>query len=259
MEIHIFLLTLVTAALLCVIPAAALTTVQAVPSSVTLGVGETATVDIVIDTLPEGISGAKMDVSLSNGAVADITDITYAGWALLGVKEGLPADNVLLKAADLQREVGPGATDVIFATLTITGVSSGTTSVEINVLKLDDDGGYPVNVEPTQEPISVPTTAVPVSTTSGSSGGNSGGGSSSGGSPGHSTVTLTEPSQTQVQIGDPTPQSTRSAATTGTETGNSPSVPDTSHPTTPPAAAPLGILVPVLAALVVAAVVVWKR
>ena len=65
--------------------------------------------DIVIDTLPNGISGARLNVSLSNGAVADITCVEYAGWAKLGVSTDLPADRVMLKAVDLnpQIEAGP--------------------------------------------------------------------------------------------------------------------------------------------------------
>ncbi|WP_062397651.1 hypothetical protein [Methanogenium cariaci] len=148
------ILILLAAALLCAAPVAAITTVQAVPSSVTLAAGETATVDLVIDTLPNGISGGgKLTVSLTDGAVGDITGATFPDWAGLHSAGDLPADETVVKVADMGKQIGAGAKNVVFATLTITGVANGTTSLEVNIEKLDDDDGYPVNQEPTRCPL----------------------------------------------------------------------------------------------------------
>lgn len=243
-------LILLAAALLCIIPVTASTTVQAVPASVTLTSGENTTVNIVIDTLPNGISGAKINVSLSNPAVADVTDISYAGWVGLGVTADLPAKEVLLKGADLNHQVESGAEDVTFATLTLTGVSNGTTAVEIDVLKLDDDGGYPVNDEPTEEPTSVPTT-------SGNSGGSSG--SSSGGTT-SSTTTETPVTTLQTQTNETTPQPTESITGVDFVTIRTPASETSPLSTTTNAEkSPAGILVPVFAMMVIAAFAVWKR
>lgn len=249
-------LVLFIAAFLFIAPATAVTTVQAVPASVTLTPGENTTVDIVIDTLPKGISGAKMNVSLSNGAVANITDISYAGWANLGVTEDLPAKEVLLKAIDLNHQVESGAEDVTFATLTLTGVSTGTTAIEVDVLKMDDDKGYPVNngsTEETTSPTSVPTTST--SSSSGNGGGD--GGSSSSGTTQSATETSVETIQTQTS--ETTLQPTVSPTGTGFVTIKTPAETSPLPTTTDPQTSPVGILMPILAMMVLAVFVLRKR
>lgn len=240
MKLSLLISALFAVALLCALPAAALTTVQAVPSSVTLGAGETTTVDLVIDTLPDGLSGGKLTVSLTDGTVADITAVSYPDWASLHANGDLPADETYVKVADMTKQVEAGAKDVVFATLTLTGVANGTTSVDVVIEKLDDDDGYPVNPTPTAVPTQVPT----------SSGGNDDDYRPTHVSTRSPTVTATA---TRVIV-DPTAavstsEPTVTAIPVPTSSGDDVTVcPTCSIPATPiPTQSPVGALLPILA------------
>ncbi len=99
------------------------------------------TFTLVLSEAPEGLSGCNVTISLSNGSVATITDLTYPGWATVYQNLILPADSVTLKMADLTKQVEPGATNIAIATFTVRGEALGSTAVGVSVTAMDDDDG----------------------------------------------------------------------------------------------------------------------
>ena len=109
------------------------------PPSSTIGIGGNGAVSIVMDTVPSGLSGYQITVSLSDPSIGMITDVTQPGWAGLFSATPLPGSSVTIKAADTAMEVGPGATSVLFATCKITGVKEGQCNIMIQPDMVDDD------------------------------------------------------------------------------------------------------------------------
>ena len=97
-----------------------------------------------------------MNVALSSPGIARISAVTMPDWASLKNVDGtLPAESVNLTAVDLSDTVQKGATKVAMATLTVDGVSAGTTSIVLTVSELTDDNGDPIQFTTTQAGISV--------------------------------------------------------------------------------------------------------
>ena len=124
--------------------------VAASPAKVKVGdceatVGKTDTVDIALDEALQGLSGYNMTVSLSNPAIAEIIAVNFPAWAALKENSTLPADSFWMKAADLNNQVGANATNIILGTLTIRRDSAGEASINLAVLRMDDDNGKPIS------------------------------------------------------------------------------------------------------------------
>jgi len=145
-------------------------TIQANPADLTLPPGGTAEVSYVLDSAPSGIAGYMMVLELTNPGVADITAVQFPSWGSLNNVTTLPADRVQLSAVDLELIVGPGATQVPLATITIRGQNAGVTEVRIASIQLTADGGD--NIQPSIPSLRV--TTVGSSTGTGGSGGGGG-------------------------------------------------------------------------------------
>lgn len=96
-------------------------------------VGNTTTIDIVADDLPDGLSGFEINVALADTAIADITAVQYHTDLSPTIAPSLPADSVDLFAADVDEQIQAGASGVTLATLTVQGTAKGTTSVDITI------------------------------------------------------------------------------------------------------------------------------
>jgi 2',3'-cyclic-nucleotide 2'-phosphodiesterase (5'-nucleotidase family) len=115
-------------------------------SSTTVANGETGAVNLTLTTT-EGFSGGQVTVSLSNGSVARITGASY-GDALGLTREPEVANDgssVVLRAADVDHRIEPGATDVRLATVTVRGESAGTSRVNVTVSSFDNETGAPAS------------------------------------------------------------------------------------------------------------------
>ncbi len=120
------------------------------------GPGETAEIPVTIDTLPAGLAGYKMDVTLSTPGIAQITAATLPDWAALKNVDGtLPTESTTLTAVDLMDAVKAGATSVPMATFTVTGVKAGTTNLVLTLTELTDDSGNPIEFTITPAGITV--------------------------------------------------------------------------------------------------------
>ncbi|MFA5295804.1 MAG: PKD domain-containing protein [Methanoregulaceae archaeon] len=114
------------------------------PETQSFNIGETAEYLIVLDRAPEGLAGYDMVVSFGNTGIAEFTSVTYPGWAELIHTPPVPSQSVLVQAADTGKQVQEGAADVVLATITVRGISSGTTPIVISNLYIHADGGSPI-------------------------------------------------------------------------------------------------------------------
>jgi len=109
------------------------------------GIENTATANITITFLPEGLAGYNITVSLSNSSVAEIIAVEFPSWAVLHANSSLPSNQVWIKAIDLNNEIKENATNVTLATITVRPLVEANTTIYLQVNKLDDDEGYPIN------------------------------------------------------------------------------------------------------------------
>ena len=221
-------------ALCAVISAASASSVSAEPSSLTLTAGSTTNVKISVDSLPSGLAGYSLKVSLSNPAAGTIVSVQYPGWGVLNHTSSLPASSVDMSAVDITRQVGATNTPLELGTVTIRSDNGGTTGIIIANEVLDGDGGgVVINNEPIPTSTVVPTTSGSVSvTTSGSSVVSSGGstGGSSGGSGSTSSLTSSSSSTVNAQV---TTAVTNGATLSGTaSSGSNPTPKVTTLPVT---------------------------
>jgi len=236
-------------------------TIQANPAELTLSPGGTGVVSYVLDSAPSGIAGYMMVLELTSPGVADITAVQFPSWGSLNNVTTLPADTVHLSAVDLELIVGPGATQVPLATVTIRGQNAGTTEVRITSIQLTADGGD--NIQPSLPSLRV--TTVGSSTGTGGSGG--GGGSVSGSTTQQTsqvtrtvTVVTTAPgavSTTAATGTSATPNALTMAPDTPATTPSAPGVPESDGGSLLFTVAIIGIIVLVI--LIAAAVISMRR
>jgi hypothetical protein len=101
--------------------------------------GESGTTNLSIDSIPSGLSGYRTGLKLTTPGIAEFTDISFPSWAGLNDKSGFPGSEVSFRAADLGGSVERDAGRTILATLTVRGLTAGTTMVTISDLVIDDD------------------------------------------------------------------------------------------------------------------------
>jgi hypothetical protein len=104
-------------------------------------IGDTVPVSLVLDTSPAGVAGYDITVSLSNSAVATITNVSFPAWAILNESTTFPASSVSMRAVDLYKSVDPGATNIPFGMITLRGDSVGSTGVIVTIKNITTDGG----------------------------------------------------------------------------------------------------------------------
>lgn len=114
--------------------------------SATVQPGETATVDIVLTSAPNGLAGYAIDLSVGNSN-ALIEGANYPDTFGLTSEPAVSEDgsSVTLEAADLGEQVQPGATDVVLATVEVSSGMSGDITLSVEPLQFDADGGDAVN------------------------------------------------------------------------------------------------------------------
>ena len=110
---------------------------------------ESVEVAVTASSLPAGLSGARLSVSVSHDDVARITGASYAADVELTAGPTVSADGstVELEIADLTDEIQPGATDVTLAEIELTGTGAGTTDLVVDVAAMDDDDGEAIEVQ----------------------------------------------------------------------------------------------------------------
>ena len=108
------------------------------------GIHGEGTVEIYLDSIPTGLSGYNMTISIDDPSIAEIESIELPPWATLYKNSTLPSFTIWIKAVDLNDKIGPGEKNVLLARLKIRPISGGNTTVSIAVTALDDDYGNPI-------------------------------------------------------------------------------------------------------------------
>ena len=169
--------------------------------------GEQMDFTIIIDRVPEGLSGYNITVIIENPLVAEIVDASYPDWvSFSSIYPSLPAGYVNLMASDLTGTLRPGGTNVELGYLTIRGLSQGASALTMNVNKMNTQSGDTIVPSLSGATVTVTSGSVP---SSGGSGGGGGGGSGTF----YSSITI--PSTTNP------PATPASAVTAGTLTATS--------------------------------------
>ncbi len=117
------------------------TTFSFSPAEASVETGNLVQISIIADQFPTGLSGYNLTVSLSDGSIADIVNVTFPSWATVHDEGSFPGDTVWVKAVDLNSKVQTNATDVELCTLEISGQSIGSSDIIIPVIKCDNDSG----------------------------------------------------------------------------------------------------------------------
>jgi len=76
---------------------------------------------VLLDNAQTGVAGYHLDIEAGGSEGSRITSVVFPEWAVLNQTGLLPAVNTSLKAVDLRGTVGPGARDVLLATVTVSG------------------------------------------------------------------------------------------------------------------------------------------
>ena len=137
-----------------------------------VGIGNIGVLKIKLDSTPQGLSGYNISISLSDPSVVTIVSVSFPSWAILQSNSILPGSSVWLKAADPNKQIEAGATNVLLATLSIESIQIGETLVNISITRLDDDSGYPITSD-----VQNVTVTVTQKQSGGGTGGTPGGGS----------------------------------------------------------------------------------
>lgn len=139
------------AILVMVITALGLSSVEAATSTLSapsVGVteGQTVSIPIVLSDAPTGVSGFDITVTLSNGGVARINGATLADYGLVQ-QESPSSSRIRLRALDLNGLIEAGASGTTLFTLDVSAVKRGGTDINIQVSRLDDDGGNAIDTQ----------------------------------------------------------------------------------------------------------------
>jgi hypothetical protein len=134
-------------------------TISSVPLS--LVPHQTVTMPIMLDSAPTGLSGVNLTVTVANGSVATINSIAFPAWATMNDASTLPGTTVTFIELDGGYAIQPGATGITLATLSITGGSTGTTTVTYTVNSMDDDSGAVFTPATTAGSVTVVTSVLP--------------------------------------------------------------------------------------------------
>ena len=109
-------------------------------------VGGALDVDITIDTGSGGLAGFIIDISIVDASVAKITNVFFPPELGLNQFDPDPVNGpaVQISAVDLGDAVKGGALDVRLATIQLEGLAVGTTVIDVDIMQLDDDKGFPI-------------------------------------------------------------------------------------------------------------------
>ncbi|SER71868.1 alkaline phosphatase PhoX [Natrinema salaciae] len=115
--------------------------------SVAVGQEATGTAELTLSSVPDGLAGGRVTVSLEHTDVAEITGASYHGAIELAADPTISADGstVEFQFADLDDEIQPGATNVRLATVELEGISAGTTDITADIHALDADDGSAID------------------------------------------------------------------------------------------------------------------
>ncbi len=131
-------------------------------------IGGSASMNLTLDSAPAGLAGYDITIAVADPAVANITEFSLPSWASLTDNITLPSSQVRVAVSDLNDEIQPTTSPVSLGTLTLTGLQEGSTEIQVNVSRMNDDVGenLTASVESAIFTVSIPPTVGSVSVTS---------------------------------------------------------------------------------------------
>jgi len=116
--------------------------VSLAPSSLPVANGTTSEYEILVSSLPDGLAGYDLWVTLDNSSIAEIVGVRYSGWGAMNNTTPLPpGDSLRLSAVDVGRQVEPGSGSALLATITVRADRTGASSIRLSNVTMDADGG----------------------------------------------------------------------------------------------------------------------
>ena len=125
--------------------AAAANVISFNPQTVEMNIGSSQNVQIVMDEVPDGLSGFNITISILDPEIADITAVSFPSWGMMLRNSTIPSSSVWIKVSDLDNKTVSGDTNVLLGTITITGKKAGTTDLSIQPTLISADGGSSIN------------------------------------------------------------------------------------------------------------------
>jgi|AntRauMinimDraft_4_1070384.scaffolds.fasta_scaffold01197_4 hypothetical protein len=103
----------------------------------------TATVDVVLETAPNGLAGYNIDLTVGDPDVARIESASYPDRFDLTTDPAIGDEgrSVTLEAADMGSTIDAGASDVTLATVEVVGDASGEAELTIEPRQVDTNDG----------------------------------------------------------------------------------------------------------------------
>lgn len=174
----ISILLLLTGLILMGISGAVSAVVLSVPNLTLSGSGSTAPVPVILDSVPDGIAGYKINLSMIPSGKARLIRVEFpVAFSGMNTNSSFPTEQARVVAVDLSKAIQPGATNVTLCTLTAEGTGAGTAQMVLSIGELTDDSGNPMaatlkngtiivgSATPTPTPTASPTTtATPTAT-----------------------------------------------------------------------------------------------
>ncbi len=116
-----------------------------VPDNTTVPTHAVTQFRLFLDQALLGLSGYNVTVEIENSSLAQVTGVIFPSWASPANTTHLPSGTVAIQAADLGDQIHPGATNVLLATINLTGIDSpgnGSSTVMIaHANRMDTDAG----------------------------------------------------------------------------------------------------------------------
>jgi hypothetical protein len=127
--------------------------------------GETVTHDLTLDRVPAGLAGFEVTLRLAGDDAATVEGAAYPPTFRPTTTPRVGPSNrtITLEAADLQRAIEPGATDVQLATVRVNGTTTGRATLTVANAQIDADDGS--RVDPTIKPGAIAVGVAPATET----------------------------------------------------------------------------------------------
>ncbi|MCE5298637.1 MAG: PKD domain-containing protein [Methanoregulaceae archaeon] len=131
-------------------------TVYLTPFSQPVENGTTVEYEMRVSSLPDGLAGYDLWVTIDNHSIAEFVGVQYPGWAAFNnTTPQAPAASLRLSGVDSGRLVEPGAGSTLLATITVRADTTGTSGISITNVNMDADGGASITPEVTSGEIVV--------------------------------------------------------------------------------------------------------
>jgi secreted PhoX family phosphatase len=122
--------------------------VMANVSSVAVGMGRTGTVDLTMSSVPGGLSGGSLTLSVGDASVATFTGATLSDeFGLTKTTVSEDGSTAMVTFTDIEKSVQGDLAEITLGSLELEGTGTGTTDITIEVGSVDDDEGNSLEVE----------------------------------------------------------------------------------------------------------------